>query len=310
MLEKTFGISICAILALLLGISIAVASIVPCLADLDMDGDVDAKDLRTISAELSQPSCEGACLSDLDHDGSVDADDIRRFAEGFGRTGCPEIDYRLYGLNFSPYVDGQDPNLGSLVSEDQIRERMQIIAPFTDWVRSFGTADGLEQIGLVAHDFGLNTAMGAWLSDDADENNRQMLNLIAAAQNGEADLAIVGSEVLLRGDMSASQLIAYIHQFKTTVPDVPVTTADDYGVLLDHPEVLAACDVVLVNYYPYWECLPVDHAMALIHDMHKQVVTAAGGKPVIVSETGWPSDGEPNCSAAPSLDNACSGFSP
>jgi hypothetical protein len=107
---------------------ITMAPITPCLADMDTDGDIDAKDLQTLSEELAQVSC-GACLSDLDRDGSVDPDDIRRLAEGFGRIGCPEIAYKLYGINFSPNIDGQDPNQGATVDEDQIRERMQIVVP-------------------------------------------------------------------------------------------------------------------------------------------------------------------------------------
>lgn len=43
--------------------------------------------------------------------------------------------YRTYGMDFSPYVDGQDPNCGAVVSEDQLRARMQIIANYTRWVR-------------------------------------------------------------------------------------------------------------------------------------------------------------------------------
>ena len=174
MQRKTSSFVLTGFMLLIFWPSTLMASIIPCLADVDTDGDIDAADLRIFSEELAQSSCNGACMSDLDRDGRVDPDDIWRLAEGFGRIGCPEIGYRLHGLNFSPYVDGQDPNLGSIVSEDQIRERMQSIAPFTHWVRSFGANNGLEHIGPVARDFGLNTAIGAWLSDDLDENNRQM----------------------------------------------------------------------------------------------------------------------------------------
>jgi exo-beta-1,3-glucanase (GH17 family) len=295
------------LLAILWAVATA-AALVPCFADLDRDADIDGRDLLVICQELSLPVGEDPFLSDLDRDGGVDADDVKRFAQGFGRAGCPEIAFKLHGLNFSPYLDGQDPNLGSFVSEDQIRERMQIIAPFTNWVRSFGTTDGLEKIGPVARDFGLNTAIGAWLGDDPAVNAEQMQNLIAAAQNGEVDLAIVGSEVLLRGDLTPSQLIAHIDQFKNAVPGVPVTTADVYGILLAYPQLVAACDVILVNYYPFWEYLPLDHAMARIHDAHQEVVAAAGGKQVIVSEAGWPSAGEPNCGAVPSPENAADFF--
>ena len=223
---------------------------------------------------------------------------------GSGRTGCPEIAYRLDGLNFSPYMDGQDPNLGSVISEEQIRERMRVIAPFTEWVRSFGTTNGLEQVGPIAKSFGLNVAVGAWLGKDLAANTQQMQNLIETAQNGHVDLAIVGSEVLLRGDLTPSQLIGYITQFRSAVPGIPLTTADVYSVLLAQPGLMAACDVILVNYYPFWESQPLDRAMARIHDIHQQVVAAAPGKPVLVSETGWPSDGEPRCGAIPSPENA------
>jgi hypothetical protein len=32
----------------------------------------------------------------------------------------PPIAYQLYGLNFGPYEDGQDPNQGAVVSAEQI----------------------------------------------------------------------------------------------------------------------------------------------------------------------------------------------
>ena len=190
----------------------------------------------------------------------------------------------LHGINFSPYMDGQDPNQGSVVDEDQIRERMQIVAPLTNWVRSFGTRNGLEHISSVARDFGLNTAIGAWISDDEEENDRQMVNLITAAQNGEVDPAIVGSELLLRGEQSATQPINYINQLKTAVHDVSVTKANVFSVFLSHPSLMAACEIIMANCYPFWECIPVEHAMAHLHDMHQQVVAADGGRPVVVSD--------------------------
>ena len=48
-------------------------------------------------------------------------------------------------------------------------------------------------------------------------------------------MLIVGSEVLLRSDLTESQLIGYINQVKQAVPDVPVATADVYGELIAHP---------------------------------------------------------------------------
>ncbi len=217
----------------------------------------------------------------------------------------PTVVYKTYGMDFSPYVDGQDPNLGSEISEAQLTARLQIIANNTVWARSFGCTHGLEKFGMVAHSLGLKAAVGAWLSSNTTANNQEIANLITAANAGQVDLAIVGSEVLLRNNMPEGDLIAYINQVRQQIPaNIPVATADVYGKLLEHPAVIAACDVVLPNYYPYWEGVSINTSIATLHRQHQLVVAAAQGKPVIVSETGWPSAGNVICNAVPSPANA------
>ena len=222
-----------------------------------------------------------------------------------GGNGNAGVAYTLYGLNFSPYMDGQDPNLGSVVSAAQIRERIAIIAPYTEWIRTFGLSAGLEQIPAIAKEFGLKTAVGAWLGADTVTNTTEVDNLIDLAANGQVDLAIIGSEVLLRGDLSEVALINYIEQFRAAVPQVPVTTADVYTELLQHPNVMDASDVIFVNYYPYWEGRDINQAIEHLHACQKDMLARAGGKELIVSETGWPSAGDTLGDAVPSVENAC-----
>ncbi len=212
--------------------------------------------------------------------------------------------YTLFGLDFSPFIEGQDPNLGSTVDERQLTARMQIVSPYTHWIRTFGSTGGLEKSGHIAHSLGLKAALGTWISSDLNANERELTNMIASAKAGDADLLIVGSEALLRGDISESALINYMNRVKQAVPGIPVGYADVYGEILSHPAVIDACDVVLVNYYPYWEGVKVTNAIAEIHGLHQQVVAAAKGKPVIVSETGWPSAGNQIGDAVPSPENA------
>lgn len=201
-------------------------------------------------------------------------------------------------------MDGQDPNYGSVISETQLRARMAIVAPYTEWYRFFGCGSGLEKGASIAHELGLKVAVGIWLSWDSASNEQQIACALSLIQAGQVDMVIVGSEVLLRGDLTESELIGYINRVRQAAPGIPVATADVYGELLAHPAVVAAGDVVLANFYPYWEGADVNYAVAALHSQYQQVVAAAAGKKVIVSETGWPSAGNQIGNAVPSPTNA------
>jgi exo-beta-1,3-glucanase (GH17 family) len=213
--------------------------------------------------------------------------------------------YKVDGLDFSPYIlEGQNPDMGTVISEAQIRNLLARIQPYTRWVRTFGCSNGLEVVGSAAHELGLKAAIGAWIGSDLSANEKEIANLIAIGKAGQADLLIVGSEVLYRGDVSASQLIDYINTVKAAVPTIPVATADTYGELLAHQDVVDAGDVVLPNLYPYWEGVNVSYAVSFLNIRYQQIVSAAKGKPIIVSESGWPSGGNQVGDAVPSPQNA------
>ena len=219
----------------------------------------------------------------------------------------------VYGLNFGPYTqldaNGTPIPEYTPISEERIRELMGIIAPYTQWIRTYSARDGLEVSGRVAHELGLKIAAQAWIDSNLDNNEQEIANLIAMGQAGEADLLIVGSEVLLRNNLSESQLIQYINRVKQAVPGIPVTTADGYSQLLDHHSVMNACDVVFFDYYPYWMGIGINSAISRLQQVYQQVVAAANGKPVVLAETGWPSGGNSVGSAVASPSNASLYFS-
>lgn len=215
---------------------------------------------------------------------------------------------KLHGVDFSPYMDGQNPEYGSKVSREQVIERLRIIAPYTTWIRTYGTESGLEYVGPVAHEMGLKTAVGAWLSGDTEANDRQINELINQSKAGYVDLAIVGSETLLRNDLTEDQLIKYVKYVKKVVP-CNVTTADTYDELLKHPRVMAECDVIMYNSYPYWEGVSIDDTIEVQDKVYKSIADQVKNKPIIVSETGWPSMGNTIGSSVPSSQNSTRYFS-
>mgnify|MGYP000431535041 FL=1 len=76
----------------------------------------------------------------------------------------------MHGLCFSPYGEGQKP--GDQITEAQIRRRLEIIAPYTKWIRIFSCTEGNDLIPKLAKEYGLKTLVGAWLGDDKTTNDK------------------------------------------------------------------------------------------------------------------------------------------
>ncbi|MFC2110169.1 glycosyl hydrolase family 17 protein [Bacteroidota bacterium] len=216
------------------------------------------------------------------------------------------LKFGMHGLCFSPYEEGQQP--GDVITEDQIRRRMEIIQPYTKWIRSFSCTDGNEMIPKIAHEYGIKTMVGAWLGDDAEINKKEIANLIKVAKEGYVDLAAVGNEVLYRGDLQEDELLAFILEVKNAIPEVPVGYVDAYYEFVDYPRVTKACDVVFANCYPYWEGCSIEYSLIYMKEMYAKAVKAAEGKKVIISETGWTNKGETLGGAIPSYENAMKYF--
>ena len=208
----------------------------------------------------------------------------------------------MHGLCFSPYEEGQGP--GFQISEEQIRRRMKIIKPYTKWIRSFSCTDGNEAIPRIAHEYGIKTLVGAWLGDDPEINKREIANLIKLAKEGYVDIAAVGNEVMYRKDLSEDELLAFMHQVKKELPDIPMGYVDAYYEFSNRPRITEACDVILANCYPFWEGCSLEYSLIYMKEMYNQAVRAANGKKVIISETGWPNVGEEFYGAEPSFENA------
>nr|WP_315218800.1 MFS transporter [uncultured Flavobacterium sp.] len=213
----------------------------------------------------------------------------------------------IHGLCFSPYTEGQDTD--DVLSEKQIRRRLDIITPHVKWIRSFSCTEGNELIPEIAHQKGIKSIVGAWISNDKERNEKEIESLISLAKAGLVDIAAVGNEVLHRGEISEQVLIEYIARVRAALPvSIPVGYVDAYYQFLDRPALIDACDVILANCYPFWEGAANDFAVNYLNRMVQLTQQVAKDKKVIVTETGWPSKGDTVESAEPSHLNAMKYF--
>ena len=208
----------------------------------------------------------------------------------------------MHGLCFSPYGEGQKP--GDLITEAQIRRRLEIIAPYTKWIRSFSCTEGNDLIPKLAKEYGLKTLVGAWLGDDKAQNEKEITSLIKLGESGLIDITVVGNETLVREELTEQQLIAYINRIKRALPGIPLGYVDAYYQFVERPKLIEACDILLVNCYPYWEGCSIEDSLYHAQQMFGEATDAAKGKKVIVTESGWPSEGGSLKGAFSSKENA------
>lgn len=212
----------------------------------------------------------------------------------------------VHGFCFSLYEEGQKP--GDVVTQEQIVRRINIIKPHAQWIRSFSCTEGNELIPKLAKNEGIKTLVGAWLGNDKEKNKVELDALIDLAKKGYVDIAAVGNEVLYRKDLTEQELIECIQYVKNALPNIPVGYVDAYYEFSLRPNITSLCDVILCNCYPYWEGTPYQYAIQHMKQMYYQTKAVANGKQVIITETGWPTQGENLKEAIPSKMNALQYF--
>lgn len=172
--------------------------------------------------------------------------------------------------------------------------------------------------------------LGVWASgtDNIDKELTALQNAVKQYGSKLTDLVIgisIGSEDLYRVSAtgienksgvgaSPDAIIGFIKDFKDAVKDtglsnIPIGHVDTWDAWANstNKPVIDAVDWLGVDEYPYYEGgkgNSIDNAGQLFSRAYDAAVVAAGGKPVWVTETGWPTTGPDWDQAVPSTDNA------
>jgi len=242
----------------------------------------------------------------LQVDSSTDTDFTTKTEAEIKALFLSTLNNGVHGLCFSPYLEGQ--NIGDQLSKAQISKRIDVIAPYTQWVRSFSCTEGNQYTPKIAQEKRLKSMVGAWIGSDKDQNEKEINALIKLAKSGFVDIAVVGNESLMRDELTEQELIAYMNRVKKAIPGIPVGYVDAYYQFVERPKLIDACDVILVNCYPFWEGCSIEQSSTYLKQMYAVTKEAANGKPVIISETGWPNEGDSTKAAQPSDINAMKYF--
>jgi len=214
---------------------------------------------------------------------------------------------KLLCVSYAPFRGDQSPLIPTTqVSAEQIGEDLAQLAKVSECVRTYSTENGLDQVPELAAKVGLKVIQGIWLSSNRQKNLSQVSTAIRLARQFPTTVTalVVGNEVLLRGEMTTSDLAATIRSVKSQVA-VPVTYADVWEFWLRNREIYDAVDFVTIHILPYWEDFPVraKYAAAHVDAIRRRMAVAFPGKEILIGETGWPSEGRMRDAALPSRTN-------
>lgn len=172
--------------------------------------------------------------------------------------------------------------------------------------------------------------LGIWTSgtDNIDKELNALKKAVSQYGSKFTDLVMgmsIGSEDLYRNSVTGTKnkagvgadpdvIVNFINVYKKAFKDnalskVPVGHVDTWDSWTNgtNKAVIDAVDWIGVDEYPFYESgkgNDIKNAGVLFDRAYEATIGAAGGKPVWVTETGWPVSGKTWDEAVPSVDNA------
>ncbi|CAG8438628.1 17813_t:CDS:2 [Acaulospora morrowiae] len=217
----------------------------------------------------------------------------------------------FYGLNYGP-VNASFPWCGNTLGD--VIEDIKMISQLTSRLRLYGMdcnmADyTLEAILLLK--LNITIVPTIWVDDNDTTYQRQQdsfFNLINKYGVDNIDGVSVGNEVIFRKDIPTQKLYQRIADVRSKVNSMglkkklPVFTSD-LGSNVDSAFV-AANDMIWANVHPFFGGVNINQAANWTFTFFKENdVAVAKGKDTIMSEVGWPTAGDSQQGAVPSLQN-------
>ncbi|KAI9593942.1 glycoside hydrolase superfamily, partial [Syncephalis fuscata] len=221
----------------------------------------------------------------------------------------PDMVKSFYGLTYTPQR-AQYPGCG--VSLGDVVEDLKVLSQLTTRVRLYGM--DCDQVNLLRQAIELlkidvSLVLTVWVDKDQDTYNRQLDALWDTLDkySGKNIIGIsVGNEAIFRKDVTPQELAKRMNDVRSKLAgkglaNIPVYTTD----LADNFDstIMQASDAALGNIHPYFASTSIGDAPKWTWDFYQKTIGASSGKPGIISETGWPTNGASKGSAVPSVAN-------
>ncbi|PHH79965.1 hypothetical protein CDD80_3250 [Ophiocordyceps camponoti-rufipedis] len=258
------------------------------------------KQANTQGASTKASNAQGSSKTKPDATGNYKQLDVQPAATPAGGNAT---DSKQFGISYAPYrTDHQ------CKSQDDINSDLQQLSKYYSTVRIYGT--DCEQVGKVvqaAKTLGMKVFAGIWDPKNLDEevkllqegvgDNWDMINFVS-----------VGNELVNSNQATAADMASAVEEARNLLRKAgyngPVTTVDTFNAYQQNVALGNASDHCTINAHAYFDpTISADNAgqwlKKTVDDVRK---TCPQEKKVVVTETGWPTQGNTNGQAIPGVE--------
>lgn len=210
------------------------------------------------------------------------------------------------GFCVAPWKNGKSPFNASpddMPTVEDIDSDIGLLEGKATAIRTYEVLGTFAQVPAIAAKHKLNVTLGSWLDKRLDNNEQEIAALVKLGnENDNVKRLLVGNENLTRGDLDMDALAQYLDRVRAQTHK-PVSTAETWNTWVANPELADHVDFIMVHMLPYWEGIPVERAVDHVVNRMDLMRRVFPGKPIVIGEVGWPSEGRTRGSAVPSVSN-------
>ncbi len=206
-----------------------------------------------------------------------------------------------YAISYAPY-----DSKGDCKTADQINSDFGAFSGYS-MVRIYGTDCG-QVPGVLEAAVSKGMKVFAGVYDISSVKSETQTLIDAAKSNWDViDTVSIGNEVVNNGG-SPSDVVNAVKTARTMLQSAgykgKIVTVDTVVALMDNPELCEVSDFAAANCHAFFNAdITAAGAGKYVASQAQLVKEACGGKDVMITESGWPSAGDPNGSAVPSPAN-------
>jgi exo-beta-1,3-glucanase (GH17 family) len=193
-------------------------------------------------------------------------------------------------------------------SASDIKDDFEDINGLYSVVRIYGTdCDQVPHVYAAAKPQGIKLFLGIWDINDVDNEADKIISAI----NGDWDMVhtvSVGNELVNNGQASTGQVVGAVNQARTLLRAAgypgPVVAVDTFIATEANPDLCNESDYCAVNAHAFFDStISADEAGKWLQSTVQRIksVIASPHQRIVITETGWPTNGVSNGLAVPGI---------